>query len=1058
MSHSQPESGSSPSPTKQTGMIAWFANNSVAANLLMILILCAGIFSAFTIKKRMFPDFAVNSVVVSVPYPGASPGDVEQSVLIKIEESLRDITGIEQVVSRAWEGYGQVTVEMESGNDIDTLYDDVKTNVEGITNLPDKAEDPKISRPKNYQQVLFISLFGDIDNLSLQRQAQQLQTELLTLPEVLKTELIGENDFEISILVSEFALREYGLTFDEVATALRRSSVDIAAGSLKTSDGDISVTTRGQAYSGIDFANFVIRTHADGSRLLLSDIATIKDGFEESNHLIRFNGKPSVAVKIVSETAGNDLETSAAVRKYLETYKDTLPQGVEAKAWADVSYYLQGRVDMMMENMFYGALLVFILLTLFLRIRVAMWVMVGIPVCFLGALAVMPNDFMPVSINMLSLFAFIMVLGIVVDDAIIIGESVYTQISRHGHTTENVVAGVKRVVVPATFGVLTTMAAFMPLLLVDGRVEPFFNAISLVVIFCLIFSLVESKLILPAHLAHMKTLPQDDASKNWLHRIQDKVSAGLEWFVLEVYKPLIHVGLRNRYITLSAFLGIMVLLFGILKSPLINFSFFPDVPSDYTEVEIVMEAGSSIQARDDALTRLEQSLMRVDARHRAESPDNGGVYESTMLWSRGDTEGAVMVELRKDAIDAPTAVELTKLWRDETGIIPGVKEISFSAAENTGGSKPVFFRLYSDNSEQLQMAAADLEKHLNNYGGLFDIESSADDPTEELVIDILPTAQALGLNLAQLGSQIRQGLHGEEVQRIQRGQEEVKVMLRYPEDERDDLTDLQRVRIRTADGHEVPFSQVATVEEKLGTSYIRRKDGKRSLSVSADMDTKTMEASAVIKDVRKEFGPILSARYPAVSFDIGGASKAEQDSIGQLMSLAALALLLIYGLIAIPLKSYLQPLVIMGIIPFGLVGAVIGHLLLGLQMNMMSIFGLIALAGVLVNDSLILMDFINQGRKQGMSSIEACALAGQERFRAIILTSLTTFLGVVPIAMETSLQAAFVIPMAVSLGFGILFATFITLILTPTLYLVGQDIKAGFRWIWTGSTRKAVSV
>ncbi|MTI13956.1 efflux RND transporter permease subunit [Sansalvadorimonas verongulae] len=1046
--HSSPPEPASTTPQK--GIIAWFTSNSVAANLLMVLIICAGLASAFTIKKRMFPDFAINSVVISIPYPGAAPSDIEQSVLLKVEEALRNVRGIDEVISRAWDGMGSVTVKMESGYDIDELYDDVKVKVEGITNLPENAEEPSIARPASRQQVLFISLYGNTDPVSLQRAAQSLQQELLDLPEVLKTDLIGDSPLEISILVPEHNLRKYGLTFDEVATALRSSSIDVAAGALKTKDGDISVTTRGQAYKGIDFANFVIRTHQDGSHLLLSDIATISDGFSEQNQLIRFNGAPSISIKIVSETEQNDIQTSKAVREYLDKRQDSLPQGIQAKAWADASYYLQDRMDMMMENMLYGALLVFLLLSLFLRIRVAMWVMVGIPVSFLGALWVMPNSFMPVSINMLSLFAFIMVLGIVVDDAIIIGESVYTRISKYGHTTDNVVAGVKRVVVPATFGVLTTMAAFLPLLMVEGQVKPFFNAISLVVIFCLFFSLVESKLILPAHLAHMKTLNHQPETSGWLTRIQDKVASGLEQFVRKIYRPLIGAALNNRYITLSAFLGLMIVFIGVLQSPLIRFSFFPDVPSDYTEVHLDMEAGSSLAARNNALIQVEQSLFRLDKRHRESHPDSPGLYESVMVWSESDTEGELFVELIKGEQGAVNAEQLSNLWREEAGTIPGVQELSFSSGDDAGGSKPVFFRLTGNNPKELNMAASELEQHLLSYEGLFDIYNSAEIPVNELLIDILPGAQALGLNLAQLGNQIRQGFYGEEVQRIQRGQEEVRVMLRYPKEERNDLSDLQRVRIRTTDGHEVPFYQVASVARGEGASYIRRTDGKRSLTVNADLNKDELEASTVIEDVQKEFKPVLAAKYPSVSFAIAGASEAEQDSMTQLTSLGVIALILIYGLIAIPLKSYLQPLVIMSIIPFGLVGAMIGHLLLGLQLTMMSIFGLIALAGVLVNDSLILMDFINQGRKQGMSAMDAAMQAGQERFRAIILTSLTTFLGLVPITLESSLQAHFVIPMAVSLGFGILFATFITLILTPALYLVGRDIKRLIGWIWTG--------
>lgn len=1036
---------------KQAGVIAWFTNNSVAANLLMILIVIAGLMSAYSIKKRMFPDFAVNTVQVEVSYPGAGPEDVEQGVVLKLEESLRDITGINKVVSTAREGRASLKVELESGYDIDQLYDDVKMAVEGVTNLPSDAEDPTISKLENNEQVLYISLFGNVDKLSLQRTAQTLQDELLTLPDVLKTQLMGESDREISILVSEVSLREYGLTFDEVARALRGSSIDVAGGAIKTDDGDIAVKTRGQAYKGLDFGDFVVRTNPDGSRLLLSDIATIKDGFEESDGIVRFNGQTSIGIEIVSEKEQNDIRTAKAVKAFLADYKESLPHGIDLKVWGDSSYYLQGRMNMMMENMFYGAILVFLLLSLFLRIRVALWVIIGIPVCFLGAIWLMPNSFMPVSINMLSLFAFILVLGIVVDDAIIIGESVYTQISRHGHTNENVVAGVKRVVVPATFGVLTTMAAFVPLLMVEGSAEPFFQAICLVVIFCLIFSLVESKLILPAHLAHMKKLEPSNSSSGLITRIQDRFANWLEQFVEKRYLPMVNMALRNRYATLSIFVGMMVILVGVVQSPLLRFGFFPDVPSEYIRVQLSMNSGSSIEERNAALTRIEQSLFRLDDQYRAEHPDEAGVYETLMLWSRGDTEGIAFVELTKSEARTIGPKELAKNWREMTGDIAGVKQLNFSAGQHAGGSKPVYFRLSGSDSKQLDLAAKEMEEYLNSYEGLFDVENTADGASDEVILDILPGAQALGLSLAELGNQVRQGFYGEEVQTIQRGREEVKVMLRYPRDERNDLTDLERVRIRTADGSEVPFYQVADVEESEGASFIRRTDGKRSLAVSADIDIQQLEVKAVVEDVTKNFVPGLKSRYSTVDVELGGSTREEMDSMKEILILTAVALMLIYALIAIPLKSYLQPLIIMGIIPFGLVGAVIGHLILDLQMSMMSIFGLIALAGVLVNDSLILVDFINKGREQGMGVYQAAAQAGRERFRAIVLTSLTTFLGLVPITLEQSLQAQFVIPMAVSLGFGILFATVITLVLTPVLYLVIHDVKGAARWAWTGS-------
>ena len=1035
---------------RRTGLIAWFANNPVAANLLMIAIIAAGLLTAVTIKKAIFPDLDANTVLVTVGYPGAGADDVEQSVVFKIEEAIRDVSGIKKVVSTAREGLGRIRIEVETGFELDNLYNDVKVAVEGLRTLPTQSESPVITKIERENRILLLSVFGDIDRLSLQRTAQNLQEALLTLPTVTRVELLGEENLEISIQLSELALREYGLTFDEVARKLRAASIDVAGGSIKTRDGDIAVKTRGQAYSGLDFADFVVHTNPDGSRLYLGDIAVIRDGFEEDQGVVRFNGKEAITLQLIAEGDISSLQMSADVHGLLETYRQRLPAGVDARIWGDRAYYLNSRLTMMMDNMLFGGILVFLLLTLFLRMCVAFWVVVGIPVCFLGAIWMMPNPLMPTSINMLSLFGFILVLGVVVDDAIIVGESAYTRISRHGHTTDNVVAGVHRVVVPATFGVLTTMAAFVPLLFIEGRVAPFFHSIGLVVVFCLFFSLVESKLILPAHLAHMRNMQLGQIPDNWLARVQGCVDTGLQRFINSIYSPLMQKAIHERYITLSIFAGVMVITVSVLMSPLVRFVFFPKVSNDMIEVTLDMHTGVAIADRNAALVHLEQAIIQVDRDYR-ENEDEAGLLESVMLWSRGDSEGVLIAELTKSEKRMMDVDGVAERWRRATGDIAGVKQLDFGTERHAGGSKPVYFRLSSDDNQQLRLGAEELEERLKTYDGVYDVENTMESATDEIILDILPGAQALGLSLASLGNQVRQGFYGEEVQKVQRGREEVKVMLRYPRADRDDLTDLNQVRIRTSDGSEVPFFQVATIAPGQGTSYIRRTNGQRALAVSANVDVSRIEPDAVIKDIRDTFLPELYARYPDVTSDLDGASLEQRRSMEQLIVLGGMALLLIYALIAVPLKSYVQPLIIMSIIPFGLVGALTGHLVLGKSFSMMSVFGLVALAGVLVNDSLILVDFINKGRATGQSLFEAAIAAGRDRFRAIILTSLTTFIGLVPITLEKSLQAQMVAPMAVSLGFGILFATAITLVLTPTLYIIVEDLKKGLRWCWTGA-------
>ena len=1030
-----------------SGLVSWFVNNPVAANLLMAMIVIAGLLSASGIKKKIFPDFDVNSIQVSVSYPGAGAGDIEQSVVLKLEEAVRDVSGIKRVVSFAWEGRGTMRIEVETGYDVDEVYDAVKSSVEGLTTLPEKARQPVVSKNQPVNRVASVAIYGDVDQLSLQRLAQSVQQELLGLPEVTKTSLRGERPQEIAIELSEVALQKYGLSFGEIARKLRLSSVDLAGGSIKTSTGDISVKARGQGYSGLDFADFVIRTNSDGSRLKLGDIADIKEDFAESDGVVRFNGQPAVVVSVQSEGDQNDIETVKAVRQYLADRQVSLPVGIKTTLWADSSYYLQGRMNMMLENMMYGALLVFMLLSLFLRLRVAFWVVVGIPVCFLGAIWLMPIGPIPISINLISLFAFILVLGVVVDDAIIIGESIYSETSKYGHSKANVIRGVNRVVVPATFGVLTTMAAFLPVLFVQGQSSPFFESIGVVVILCLLFSIIESKFILPAHLAHS---PSEKKATNGVKRLivalQDLIDKGLKSFISRCYLPLLSKAIDNRYITLSLFIGLLVIILGVAASPIVRFVFFPKLPSDFAQVELQMNAGTPIAERNKVMQRVEEAIYKLNNDYAA-THDGEQLLDALFSRSWGDTQANFTAELTKSENRTLNTFQLVDRWRDYVGEIPGVRTLNFTASSNAGGSKPIYFRLSGNDYQQLKAAAQELSKRLTTYDGVFDVENSLDSNVDEVGLVLKPEGEALGLTLSELGNQVRQGFYGEEVQRIQSGRDEIKVMLRYPREDRSDLEGLENIRIRTSSGGEAPFYEVADIEMGSSASFIRRTNGKRSIAVMAEVDTKEIEPAAIIEDIQTNYLPDLFARYPQVSTGLEGTSL-EQQKLYRQMSIAGLvALLLIYALIAIPLSSYLQPLVIMAIIPFGLVGAIIGHIIFDVSFSLLSVYGLIALAGVLVNDSLIFVDFVNKARQAGESSKMALMQSGQERFRAIVLTSLTTFLGLVPITFETSLQAQIVVPMAISLGFGILFATAITLFLIPTLYMTGLDVKKGVRRI-----------
>jgi multidrug efflux pump subunit AcrB len=1027
----------------QRGLIAWFARNPVAANLLMVVIVFGGLLSYGSIRMAMFPDFESNAVQVSVPYRGAAPQEVEEGVVVRIEEAVADLQGIKTIRSLAREGLGQVTLELQQGADIDELLNQVKLRVDAIATFPVQAERPVIAKQEFQQGVIWISLFGDLDDHARKQFADRVRDELQGLPELTDVAVVGSRDYEISIEVAEASLGKYGLSFDEVARAVRASSVDLPGGSIRTDGGDIRLRTLGQAYTGAQFADIVLRSNPDGTRLTLGEVATVRDGFVESEGFARFDGKPALNIRVSARGAQNEIEIAEAAKRYIDARQASLPEGVGLAWWGDRSFYLQGRLDMMKRNMALGALLVFLCLGLFLRMSVAFWVIIGIPICFLGALWLMPLSPWPASINMLSLFGFILVLGIVVDDAIIIGESVYSQTRRHGHSLDNVIIGAQRVALPATFGVLTTIAAFAPLLFVEGQASAFLQAIAVVVILCLLFSLVESKLILPAHLAHLGGRSPSDAEAGPLTRRRRRFAAGLERLIELRYRPLVERALGNLGTTLALFVASLLIVIGLVLGGAMRFVFFPEIPSDFIQIHLSLNDGTAPAQRNAALDRIESAVLAIDREHHEASGED--LIRHVALFTQGDAGGQLVIELSKSEQRSVSAYQLTDRLRERVGEIPGARELRFASGTHPGGGPPIEFRLRGVQAEPLERAAAELMDHLRAYDGVFDINSSIQAGSQEVRLAIRPEAEALGLSQAELGRQVRQAFFGEEAQRVQRGRDDVRVMVRYPLHERRSLQDLANMRIRTADGAEVPFAEVA--ELALATSYstINREDRQRTVTVTAYADLSQVQPRQLVEEVRRDILPTLLERYPGVAADLGGSSLEEQRMQRGLMLAGLTSLFLIYALLAIPLKSYLQPLLIMSVIPFGMIGAVLGHIVTGQAFSMFSMYGIIALAGVVVNDSLILVDFINRARADGVPLREAVVQSGMQRFRPVLLTSLTTFFGLVPILLERSLQAQFIIPMATSLAFGILFATVITLFLIPTLYVAAAGLKARLR-------------
>jgi multidrug efflux pump subunit AcrB len=1029
--------------------IDWFARNSVAANLLMMILLVGGLVTAMNIKKESQPRIETNYVTVVMPFLGASPEDVEEGILVKIEEAIQDIEGIKEIQSTARRGSGTVRAEILSEYDIAEVMDEIKGRVDAIPTFPDNTEKPVVSRTRFQQRVLILTVYGDVPERTLKEFAKQTRNEIVALPGVSKAQVLGSRDYEISIEVSEHTLQSYDLTLAEVASAIRRGSLDLPAGAIRSAAGDIQVRTKGQAYVGRDFENIVVRTNSDGTRLLLKQIADIRDGFVDVGRFSEFDGKSAVSIEVQSAGLENELDISATVKKWADERQKSLPPDINIAYWADITYYLQGRLDLMLKNLALGALLVFLSLSLFLRLKLAFWVMVGLPVAFLGTFLFLPT--LGVTVNLISLFGFIVVLGIVVDDAIVVGESAYTNMRAKGHSVDNIVEGVRRVAVPATFGVLTTIAAFLPILLVGGTSGQFMAPIGWVVILCLVFSIVESKLILPAHLAHMKVRHYSEDTHNIFVRFQRFFSEGLHHVVDKFYAPFLEKCVKRRYLTVSVFVAMLILSVGLIVGGVLRAVFFPDLSSDVLRVSVEMNEGTPSAQTHVALRKLVSELNEVDRELSADlGQQSGAVVNHSLAIASGETSGRVVVELVKDEGNIPPGTEILRLWREKVGDIPGVKQLGFSGrGGGPGGGPAISLQLIGANVEQVARASRELERRIRAYAGVYDIRNSYERGRPEIKLNIKPEAEALGLTLSDLASQVRAGFYGAEVQRVQRGQDEVKVMVRFPRDERDSVGYLEDMRIRTPDGGRVPFSTVADMEMKESPLFIQRFDRERAIRLTAEVDKDIAEPEKITADILRQELPQVLSQFPGVRSRLTGSSQAAKDVQGQLMSGAALALFLIYALMAIPLRSYAQPLIIMSVIPFGTIGALAGHWILGIPVSLFSYFGIIALSGVVVNDSLILVDYINKERARGVALRDAVIDAARYRFRPILLTSLTTFLGLAPITIfETSLQAQLVIPMAASLAFGIIFATFITLILIPALYLILDDLKTWWNEAW----------
>lgn len=1028
---------------RHKGTIAWFTRNPVAANLLMILIFIVGGHAAYNIQRSIIPMIEPNVINISMAYPGAAPEDVERGIILKIEESLKDIESIKRVESTASESFGSVYLTLYENFDIFAVMDEVKSAVDAISSFPEESEKAVIKRFRLEEQAVFIQLYGNMDEVGLKSLTEDIKDELLQDPDIASAEILGARDYEISVEVTEITLRKYNLTLEQVAQAIRQSSVDLPGGSVKTENGDILLRTKGQGYQQYDFEKMVLITQPDGTRLTLGDIATINDGFVETTESALFDKKFSMSVRIMAIGDQDVITVARAAKAYVKKKRNDLPPGISIDYWADVTYYLEGRLNMLLKNLALGALLVFIILALFLDIKLAFWVMAGLPVCFLGTFIFMPLEFVDITLNMVSLFGFILILGIVVDDAIIIGESAYSATEKHGHSVENVIAGTLKVATPATFGVLTTIVAFMPNLFLEGFMAAFPKSMGWVVIFCLIFSLIESKWILPSHLAHSR--PSKGGILGLLNKIPTKNNRRLNHFIQNRYLPMLMICIRNRYTTFAVFAAMLILVAGLVSGGIVRYVLFPAIPSDFLNTQLKMVEGTPDWQTQEANNKIVNAMYELENRYKLDTGNEEGLINHIFSYSDGRSANSMM-ELTKAENRSMTSNEISDQWRQLVGDIPGAKVLAITNVEGFGGPA-VAFKLIGPDITILKQAGTELEQKLATYNGTYDIRNNASTNQDDIILSIKPKAEVLGITLADLGRQVRHAFYGAEAQRIQRETNEIKVMVRYPKTERTTIASLENMYIRTPQGDEVPFSAVAEVNIVPGYSQTTRINGERAIKVSTEVNKEITEPSAVTNDIKANFMPELLSRYPGVSYKLDGESEEAGKLFGSLFVGLAVALLGIYALLAIPLKSYLQPLIIMSVIPFGIIGAIVGHIIIGISFSMMSFFGIIALSGVVVNDSLIMVDFVNKSVAKGMDKFDAVIHSGARRFRAILITSLTTFFGLLPMLLETSLQAQEVIPMAVSLSFGIIFATVITLFLVPCLYMALDDVtRLWQRW------------
>ena len=1036
-------------PIKKTGAIAWMANNHVTANLLMVAFILGGLLMTGKIKQEVFPDLDMDFIFVTAPYPGASPEEVEEGVVLAIEEELRGLDVAKEVTSTCREGMGRVAVELLLGTDPNKALSDVKNAVDRIKTFPQDMERYTVNLVESRRHVISIMIHGDQSESALRTLAEKVREDLLKREGITQVDLKGVRQPEIAVEISQEQLRRYNLTLEQVAARIRAAALDLPGGRVKTAGGEILVRTTERRYLGREYEELPIITGNDGTVVTLGEIARVRDTFEETDVAAMYNGEPAVRIDVFRVGDETPTGVSEAVKAYVEEVNQTLPPTVRASVWEDMSELLEARINLLVRNALLGLMLVLLLLGLSLDLRLAFWVTLGIPISILGAMLFFPAA--SLSINMISLFAIIITIGIVVDDAVIIGENIHHHRKKHATYLEASIAGAKEMAIPVTFAIMTNIAAFMPLFFVPGVTGKIFKVIPTAVIMIFMISLIEALFILPAHLSK-KSKGEDSGLIHWANKRREWFGKMLLWLRDHPFSTSLTIALRWRYITLAIAMTILMLSIGVVGSGRLDFSFMPKIEAERVTAMVEMPFGTPIEVTKQVQARLLESAHRVIEENGGDEILRG-VY--TQVGAPPAAEGLIdigssftgahltnvsvyMVPIDKREISAE---EFVNQWKRKLGRIPGVESLLFRFTTGPSSNQPINLRISHPDTAVLEQASADLARILQGYTGVRDINDGFSSGKVQLDFRIKPEAQSLGLTAAGLARQVRSAFYGAEALRVQRGRDEVKVLVRLPENERRSQYDIEELMIRTPMGSEIPIREAAEVIRGISYTKILRSGGRRVLNVTADVEAGVANATKVVAAVRQEDLPGLFEKYPGLKSELDGEQKDQAEAMSALGFGFMMALFAIYALLAIPFKNYAQPFIIMISIPFGIIGAVIGHIIMGYELSIISMFGIIALAGVVVNDSLILVDAANRNRWGGMTHRDSIFNAATRRFRPIVLTSLTTFLGLAPMIFETSLQARFLIPMAISLGFGILFATTIALVIIPCFYLVLVDIR-----------------